>query len=155
MAPCDRPFPIVVTTNSGYPLDLNLYQAVKGMSAAAQIVEQDGFILAASRCNDGFPAHGNFKSLLFDHGSPRALLDTIEAPGFSLYDQWEAQLLALIRLKARVALLSDLPAGEVRRAYLEPIADVGAAVAHELHRIGENAPVAVLPEGPQTIPYVN
>jgi nickel-dependent lactate racemase len=81
-------------------------------------------------------------------------LDTIEAPGFSLYDQWEAQLLALIRLKARVALLSDLPAADVRRAHLEPVEDVGAAVAAELERIGEDAPIAVLPEGPQTIPYV-
>jgi lactate racemase len=154
MVACERPFPIVVTTNSGYPLDQNLYQTVKGMSAAAQIVATGGFIATASRCNDGFPEHGNFKKLLFDHASPRAVLDTIEAPGFSLYDQWEAQLLALIRLKARVGLLSELPAEEVRRAYLEPIADVGAAVAGELARIGENAPVAVLPEGPQTIPYV-
>jgi len=155
MVACERPFPIVVTTNSGYPLDQNLYQTVKGMSAAAQIVAPGGFIATASRCNDGFPEHGNFKKLLFDHGSPRAVLDTIESPGFSLYDQWEAQLLALIRLKARVGLLSELPADEVRRAYLEPIADVGAAVAGELARIGENAPVAVLPEGPQTIPYVS
>jgi len=155
MVACERPFPIVVTTNSGYPLDQNLYQTVKGMSAAAQIVAPGGFIATASRCNDGFPEHGNFKKLLFDHGSPREVLDAIEAPGFSLYDQWEVQLLALIRLKARVGLLSELPADEVRRAYLEPIADLGAAVAGELARIGEDAPVAVLPEGPQTIPYVS
>jgi nickel-dependent lactate racemase len=155
MVACERPFPIVVTTNSGYPLDQNLYQAVKGMSAAAQIVEPGGYIAAAARCDDGFPEHGNFKKLLFDHGSPRAVLDTIEAPGFSLYDQWEAQLLALIRLKARVGLLSELAAEDVRRAYLEPIEDVGAAVARELERVGRNAPVAVLPEGPQTIPYVS
>jgi hypothetical protein len=83
------------------------------------------------------------------------VLDTIEAPGFSLYDQWEAQLLALIQLKARVGLMSELPAEEVRRAYLEPIEDIGVAVAEELVRIGEHGPVAVLPEGPQTIPYVS
>ncbi len=154
MVACERPYPIVVTTNSGYPLDQNLYQTVKGMSAAAQIVAPGGFIATASRCNDGFPEHGNFKKLLFDHASPRALLDTIEAPGFSLYDQWEAQLLALIRLKARVGLRSELPGDEVRRAHLEPIEDIGDAVAGELLRIGADAPVAVLPEGPQTIPYV-
>ena len=102
------------------------------MSAAAQVVSEGGFIAAASRCNDGFPAHGNFKSLLFDHASPRALLDTIEAPGFSMYDQWEAQLLALIQLKARVGLFSELDAAEVRRAHLEPLVDVGAAVDAEL-----------------------
>jgi nickel-dependent lactate racemase len=154
MVACRRAFPIVVTTNSGYPLDQNLYQTVKGMSAASQIVAEGGAIVAASRCNDGFPEHGNFKKLLFDHESPRALLDAIEAPGFSLYDQWEAQLLAIIRLRSRVALLSELPAGDVRRAHLEPIQDVAQAVAGELARIGQDAEVAVLPEGPQTIPYV-
>ena len=155
MVACERAFPIVVTTNSGYPLDQNLYQTVKGMSAAAQIVAEGGYIAAASRCNDGFPEHGNFKKLLFDHPSPRAVLDAIEAPGFSLYDQWEAQLLALIRLKARVGLRSELGDDDVRRAHLEPIADVGAAVARELSHRGRDAPVAVLPEGPQTIPYVS
>jgi nickel-dependent lactate racemase len=154
MVACERPFPVVVTTNSGYPLDQNLYQTVKGMSAAAQIVTEGGYIATASRCNDGFPEHGNFKQLLFAHGSPRELLDAIEAPGFSLFDQWEAQLLAMIRLKARVGLRSELPSGEVRRAHLEPIDDVADAVARELERLGGDAPVAVLPEGPQTIPYV-
>ncbi|HXY40525.1 MAG TPA: nickel-dependent lactate racemase [Vicinamibacteria bacterium] len=154
MVACQRAFPVVVTTNSGYPLDQNLYQTVKGLSAAAQIVEGGGYIAAASRCNDGFPEHGNFRKLLFEHGSPRALLDAIEAPGFSLYDQWEAQLLALVRLKARVGLLSELPPEDVRRAHLEPIPDLAAAVARELREKGADAPVAVLPEGPQTIPYL-
>lgn len=154
MIPCAEAFPIVVTTNSGYPLDQNLYQAVKGMSAAAQVVAQDGLIVAASKCNDGFPAHGNFKTLLFDHNSPQAILDTILAPGFSMYDQWEAQLLAMIRLKARVGLYSDIPADEVHRAHLEPVSDIAGFVAEELARIGNDAPIAVLPEGPMTIPYL-
>lgn len=154
MIPCPTPFPIFVTTNSGYPLDQNLYQAVKGMSAGAQIVEQEGLIVAASKCNDGFPNHGNFKKLLFDHDSPQAVLDTILAPGFSMYDQWEAQLLAMIRLKARVGLYSDIAPDDVRRAHLEPVADIGDFIAGELTRIGKDAPIAVLPEGPMTIPYL-
>jgi nickel-dependent lactate racemase len=154
MVPCDRPFPIVVTTNSGYPLDLNLYQAVKGMSAAAQIVEPGGLILAAARCNDGFPDHGNFRGLMTGHASPQAVLDTIMAPGFSMYDQWEAQLLALILLKARVGLFSEIPAAEVRAAHLEPVADSSRRLADELARLGADTPVAVLPEGPMTIPYL-
>jgi lactate racemase len=153
MVPCPEPFAVVVTTNSGYPLDQNLYQAVKGMSAAAQVVTAGGYIAAAARCNDGFPEHGNFKQLLFDHHSPRALLDTITAPGFSLYDQWEAQLLAGVLLKARVGLYSELPSEQVRRAHLEPIADLATVLAEEIHRAGD-APVAVLPEGPMTIPYI-
>jgi lactate racemase len=154
MVACEEPLPIVVTTNSGYPLDQNLYQAVKGLSAAAQIVADGGYIVAAARCNDGFPQHGNFKQLLFEHESPQSLLDTIMTPGFSLFDQWQAQLLARILIKARVGLRSELPAEDVRRAHLEPIEDVEDALAAELTRIGRDAPVAVLPEGPMTIPYV-
>jgi len=154
MVACEKTFPIVITTNAGYPLDQNLYQAVKGMSAGAQIVQQDGLIVAASKCNDGFPTHGNFKTLLFESTSPRALLDRIIAPGFSMYDQWEAQLLAIIALKARVALQSDISAEETRRAHLEPITDIAQRVADELKRIGNDAPIAVLPEGPMTIPYL-
>ncbi len=149
-----RPFPVVLTTNSGYPLDQNLYQSVKGMSAAAQIVEPGGLIVAAARCNDGFPAHGNFRRLMVGHAGPRAILDTIMTPGFSLFDQWEAQILAMILLEARVALFSELPADEVRAAHLEPVEDVEARVAEELARAGE-VPVAVLPEGPMTIPYLD
>jgi nickel-dependent lactate racemase len=154
MIPCDHPFPIVVTTNAGYPLDQNLYQAVKGMSAAAQIVEQDGFILACSKCNDGFPTHGNFKKLLFESSSPRTLLYRILTPGFSMYDQWEAQLLALIELKARVGLKSDLPDDEVRKAHLEPIHDINACIVQEMNKCGKDVPIAVLPEGPMGIPYL-
>jgi lactate racemase len=154
MVPCPKAFPIVITTNSGYPLDQNLYQAVKGMSAAAQIIEQDGLIIAASKCNDGFPDHGNFRKLLFDHDSPQAILDTILAPGFSMYDQWEAQLLAIIRLKARVGLHSDIPPDETRRAHLEPVGDISSFVSGELKKIGRDSPIAVLPEGPMTIPYL-
>lgn len=154
MVECPHPFPVVVTTNSGYPLDQNLYQAVKGMSAAAQVVTDGGYIATAARCNDGFPAHGNFRTLLMNHTSPRALLDAILAPGFSLYDQWEAQMLANVQLKARVALLSEIADDDVRRAHLEPVADISAAVAGEVARLGGDVPVAVLPEGPMTIPYL-
>jgi nickel-dependent lactate racemase len=153
MAARPEAYPVVVTTNAGYPLDQNLYQAVKGMSAAAQIVERGGLILAASRCNDGFPDHGNFRRLMTEGASPKAILDTIMQPGFNVYDQWEAQILAMILVKARVGLYSELPADAVRSAHLEPVADLSERLRDELARAGD-VPVAVLPEGPMTIPYL-
>jgi len=155
MIPCDEPFPIVVTSNSGYPLDQNLYQSVKGMSAAAQIVQPGGLILIAARCDDGFPAHGNFRKLLEQHDSPDAMLDTICAPGFRESDQWQVQLLALILKKARVGLHSDMNDADTRGAHLEPVSDLRAAIDRERERLGQpDAPVAVMPEGPLTIPYL-
>lgn len=154
MTACAQAFPIVVTTNSGFPLDQNVYQAVKGMSAAARIVQPGGLILAAARCNDGFPEHGNFREMLVAHASPAALLETINRPDFSIFDQWQVQLLALILLKARVGLYSEIPPGQLRAAHLEPVANLDAALRAEIARLGPDTPVAVLPEGPLTIPYL-
>jgi nickel-dependent lactate racemase len=154
MVACEEPFPIVVTTNAGAPLDQNLYQAVKGMCAAAQVIEKGGLIVTAARCNDGFPEHGNFKRLLFEHASPQSILDTVLRPGFSLFDQWEAQKLAMVAVRARIGLFSELDAASVRRAHLEPVTDVAERVALELARIGKSARVLVLPEGPMTVPYL-
>ncbi len=154
MLPCDQRFPVVLTTNGGYPLDQNLYQSVKGISAAAQIVTDGGLIIAACECADGFPAHGNFARLLFEHKSPRAILETVSQPGFSMFDQWEAQLLAMIQVRARVALFSALPADDVRRAHLDHVDDLDQHLALSMHRLGAKTPIAVLPDGPLTIPYI-
>lgn len=152
--PVDKSFDVVITTNSGYPLDQNLYQTVKGMSAAARIVRPGGTILAVSECRDGIPDHGNFKQLLRMHQTPQALLSMITAPGFELYDQWEAQSQALIQSKAEVLLYSSLDPQTVREAMLTPVTDLNTTIAALLERYGQQASVAVLPEGPQTIPYL-
>jgi nickel-dependent lactate racemase len=154
MVACEREFPIVVTTNGGYPLDQNLYQAVKGMSAAYQIVTEGGLIVSAARCNDGFPNHGNFRKMLLEYSSPEEMLEAIHSPGFSTFDQWQVQLFALILRRARVGLYSEMSPEDVRNAHLEPVTDVSAAISQELERLGEDVPVAVLPEGPMTVPYL-
>ncbi len=154
MVPCEHDYPIVVTTNGGYPLDQNLYQAVKGMSAAGQIVSEGGLIICAARCDDGFPAHGNFRAMLLEHDSPEAMLETIYAPGFQKYDQWQVQLFAHILQRSRVALHSEIPPEDVRNVHLEPVEDIAARISEELESIGEDAPIAVLPEGPMTVPYL-
>jgi nickel-dependent lactate racemase len=149
------PFDVVLTTNSGYPLDQNLYQAVKGMSAAAKVVRPGGLIVCASECRDGLPDRGGFARLLADSSTPEELLEMIESPGFSAPDQWQVQIQAQILNKARVALKSDfLAAEQIRAAHLEPTDDVVATVVAELDRLGPDATLCVLPEGPQTIPYL-
>lgn len=154
MVACPQAFPIVLTSNSGFPLDQNLYQTVKGMSAAAQIVSDGGLILAAAECGDGFPDHGSFKRTLFAHDSAAAMLATINGAVVPVEDQWQVQLLALILVRARVGVHSAMAPADVRRAHLEPVADLAARIEAELARIGRDAPIAVLPEGPMTIPYL-
>jgi hypothetical protein len=62
--------------------------------------------------------------------------------------------MAGVLLKARVGLFSELPSGDVRRAHLEPIDDLQSALEGEIERAGDGAKVAILPEGPMTIPYI-
>ena len=59
-----EPYDVVLTSNSGYPLDQNLYQTVKGMSAANRIVREGGAIIMAAACADGLPDHGKYAALL-------------------------------------------------------------------------------------------
>ena len=152
----DGPFDVVVTSNSGYPLDLNLYQAVKGMSAAAQIVREGGAIVCAAECSDGIPEHGEYRKILASRDSPERLLEMIGSPGYNHHDQWQVQLQAQIQLKARVLLKSSyLDPDEVRAAHLEPVGDVQEAVQRCLQEYGQGARVCALPQGPQTIPYIS
>ena len=151
----DTPFDVVVTTNSGYPLDQNLYQSVKGMSAAAQVVKAGGAIICAAECADGLPSHGEYGDILSERGSPEKLLEMICAPGHNRHDQWEVQVQAQIQQHAEVFLRTDgLSNDAVRAAHLTPIDDVGATTREQLAKAGPHARVCVLPEGPQTIPYL-
>jgi nickel-dependent lactate racemase len=155
MIPVDEPFDIVITTNSGYPLDLNLYQAVKGMTAALQVVKEGGAIISAAECCNGIPDHGNFKAILKMGSSPKELLDIINHPDFLMFDQWEAQLLAKILMKARDFLKAGyLSKEDIEGAHCIPVEDVAQTVYQLLEEYGPSARICVLPEGPQSVPYL-
>lgn len=155
MCPVEGRFDVVLTSNSGYPLDQNLYQAVKGMSAAAAIVKPGGTIICAAECRDGVPGHGPYGRLLRERRTPDELLAMVEAPGFAEQDAWQVQVQALIQRRARVLVKADgLSHEQLRAAHFEPVTDVGIAVREALGAAGAGATLAVLPHGPQTIPYV-
>lgn len=155
MQKVEEPFDVVVTTNSGYPLDINLYQAVKGMSAASQIVREGGSIICAAECSDGMPEHGSYKEILLSENSPQALLDLIEGPDYNRHDQWQVQIQAKILMKSNVYLKTDyLSDREVRQAHLAPIKSIESTLQGLLTQ-REKKTVCILPEGPQTIPYIS
>ncbi len=156
MVPVPEPFDIVITSNSGYPLDLNLYQTVKGMSAAAQVVRPGGTIIIASQCWDGIPEHGAFGRLLAEARSPGELLARIESPGFESPDQWQAQVQARVQVKARVYVHSEgLTPEQIRRCLLEPCPRIEDTLAELIRSAGGRRPaIGVLPEGPLTVAYV-
>jgi nickel-dependent lactate racemase len=154
MVRVDGPFDVVLTTNGGYPLDQNLYQAVKGMSAGAGIVRDGGVVVCAAECRDGLPDHGSYASLLRRRETPEELLQMIEASPVTIPDQWQVQVQARILRRASVFVHADgLTDEQLREAHVRPAGDMEDLVGRLVHeRAG--ARLCVLPLGPQTIPYL-
>ena len=150
----DHKFDIVITTNSGYPLDMNLYQAVKGMSAASSVVATGGSIICAAECSDGIPEHGNYGNILTSASSPDELLELINKPDYNRHDQWQVQIQAQIQSKATVYVKSDyLTQSQIANSHLHPIDNIEETILKLcLNKPGSS--ICVLPEGPQTIPYI-
>ena len=154
MQPVPHRFPLVITSNSGYPLDQNLYQTVKGISAAARITEPGGTVLIASECSDGLPDHGNFGALMRAGHSADDILQNIMDLPEEILDQWEAQVYAYLMKEYEIQLCCSMDPATVRACKLQPIADLQAAAEKVIGKLGQRPPVAVLPDGPLTIPYV-
>ncbi len=150
-------FDIVVSTNMGYPADLNLYQSVKGMSVAAQAVREGGAIVLAAECREGVGLP-EYTELLTSEASPAALLERICSSSEVRYDQWQAQVQAMVQAKADVWLYSRLPRRAVEAAHLRYCEDISATV-DELRRShiaehGAEPSILALPHGQLTVPRV-
>ena len=155
MQPVPYTFPIVITSNSGYPLDQNLYQTVKGISAGARICEPGGTIFIASECSDGIPDHGNFGALMRIGNSPDDILRHVANLEEEILDQWEAQVYAYLMQRYDIRLYCAMARETVEACKLQPVEDgLQSAVEQQIRQLGPRPRVAVLPDGPLTIPYV-
>ncbi|HAA76229.1 TPA: nickel-dependent lactate racemase [Candidatus Latescibacteria bacterium] len=153
MQAVERAFPVVVTSNSGYPLDQNLYQTVKGISAAARIVGDGGHIFVASECSDGVPDHGNFAAIMRKGDAASDVLDSIQTLERPILDQWQAQILAGILDRVSISVASGMDRDAIEACKLETTDDLNAAIREAIGD-SDDARVAVLPDGPFTIPYL-
>lgn len=146
-----HPAEIVVTSNNGYPLDRNLYQAVKGMDTAARAAQAGGTIILAAQCQDGV-GHPAFEELITSCASVEEL-DERMSRGHAAVDQWQVQILARILKRNRVILVSDtITQAQARRMFLDTAPDLQEALNRALKRHGPATKVHVLPDGPVVIP---
>ena len=143
------PADIAISTNGGYPLDQNIYQSVKGMTAAEATVRQGGVIIMIAACNDGHGGESFFRQIA-DASSLEKAMNEILARGRNqtIPDQWEAQILLRILMKATVILVSKAPDDMVKAMHMIPAKDLKTAMdmAHEI--LGKSdATVTAIPDG--------
>jgi nickel-dependent lactate racemase len=140
---------IAITTNGGYPLDQNVYQAVKGMTAAEATVKEGGVIIMLAQSADGHGGEG-FYRLLTDEPDVEKNYQAILSHGRNetYPDQWQAQILLRILRRAKVLYLSDMPDDMVRAMHMTPIHSLeeGLEIARTYLQ-NPNATVTAIPDG--------
>jgi len=146
------PADIVITTNNGYPLDQNIYQSVKGMTAAEATCREGGVIIMAAACNDGHGGESFMKTITQDI-SAAEILQRIEATPKkdTVPDQWESQILARILSRFHVVLISEADPALVRNMKMHPAATLEEALAIAETLLGFQGSITVIPEGISTI----
>ena len=140
---------IVISTNGGYPLDQNIYQAVKGMTAAEATVKKGGVIIHLSESGDGHGAPEFHRTFLEEKNLDRMLDSFMKTPrNQTRIDQWESQILLRILKHAQVIYISEAPDEIVRDFQMTPAHSIAEALKKAEEILGNpDASITVIPDG--------
>ena len=143
---------IVITSNNGYPLDQNIYQAVKGMTSGEATCKDGGVIIMVAACNDGHGGESFMQTMLQDL-SPAQILEQIQATPKkdTVPDQWESQIVARILSKFHVVLVTQADPELVTAMKMHPATDLEQALQIAERLLGRTPAITVIPEGISTI----
>lgn len=140
---------IAISTNGGYPLDQNMYQSVKGMTAAEAASKEGGILIMVSNCGDGHGGEGFYRALK-ECESPKALMEEIlKVPQDETKpDQWEYQIQSRILIHHRVIyVMCEKYRRMAQEMGFETASDVDEALALALREKGKKAHIAIIPDG--------
>ena len=145
-----EPADIVITTNNGYPLDQNLYQAVKGMSTAEAACKDGGTIIISAACEDGLGGEA-FAKCFMNEKSAQQILDEIEKVEMenTVADQWQSQIYARILAKHRIIAITEIDDDTIKAMKLIPAHSLDEALT--IAGYDESLTLTVIPQGISTI----
>lgn len=144
------PADIVVTTSAGYPLDLTLYQAVKGMTAAMPVLRKGGLLVIAAECAEGLGS-AEFTTMATSFSTASQFVDTIMSNPVVI-DQWQLEECAKAVRHAEVVLVSpSIHEKYGRKLFIRTAGSVEQAIEEGLRTLGADAKIAVIPKGPYTL----
>ncbi|MBT4484314.1 MAG: nickel-dependent lactate racemase [Candidatus Latescibacteria bacterium] len=144
----DEPVDAVITTSAGYPLDLTFYQAIKGMTAAQGILKKGGILIIAAKIEEGIGSP-EFTKLILETESVEEFLESIKKPDSLVLDQWQFQKFCYVLENHEVWLYSDgIDRETQKKLFVTPLESIEDGIKKVKARFGENAAIAVIPEGP-------
>ena len=144
---------IVISTNGGYPLDQNVYQAVKGMTAAEATVKQGGVIIMLARSNDGIGGDHFYRQLAEERDLEKTMaLFLSRSKEQTVPDQWQTQVLLRVLKKAAVIYVSEMDAATIERMHMIPAGCLDEALQKAKMILNkEDAKIVAIPDGVSVI----
>ncbi|MGQ9585603.1 MAG: nickel-dependent lactate racemase [Anaerolineae bacterium] len=152
MVQVPRPYDLVIASAGGYPKDINLYQAQKGLFHASRVVREGGALILVAACAEGSGSR-SWEAWMEGVSSPGEALERFAREPFRVGPH-KAYLIARDVARARVYLVSGMEAGQVRRLLFRPAESVQAALEEILPALPAGARVAILPKAASTVPRV-
>ena len=147
------PADVVITTNGGYPLDQNMYQAVKGMTAAEATVKKDGVIIMLARSGDGIGGD-HFYHQLADEPDIEKTMALFRSRGRkeTVPDQWQTQILLRVLQHAKVVYVSQMDDQVVEKMHMTPAHSIEEALKIAKKLLGkEEITITAIPDGVSVI----
>ena len=148
-----EPADVVITTNGGYPMDQNIYQSVKGMTAAEAAIKDGGIIIMASECSDGHGGKSFYETFKAEDDNGIIMEKILSrSPADTIPDQWQSQIFARVLMKARIIFISSCPDELVREMHMIPARSFDEAfdIARKMHG-HENFSLNIIPDGVSVI----
>lgn len=140
---------IVIVSNGGYPLDQNLYQAVKGLSTACEAVKKGGIIIMLAESSDGCGGDAFYKAFQQEKDLEileKKILST--PPENTGVDQWQTQILLRVLRRATVIYVSSLSSETTDNFHMIPASTLEEAMQTASRLSAKSNPsVAVIPDG--------
>ncbi len=153
VVPLARKFATIVTSAAGYPLDQTYYQAVKGMVAPLEVLQDNGTLVLAAECGAGLgsDAYRVSQQRLLDDG-PDAFLERVSSKQAADVDEWETEMQVMAQRNRHISLFSDGLVGDDRRLTgVHMLDSVEDGIEHALSRT-TGRDIALIPEGPYVVP---
>ncbi len=148
----DRLVDIAITSNAGHPLDLTFYQAIKGISAGAQVTRPGGTVIICQENAEGIGG-ADYTELMLSVDDLHEYVEHALATGDNHIDQWALhQLDKVLRQRKIYNYSTGISPAQQRQLFVEPVSSVEAGLAQALAEHGPDATVAVIPEGPYVMP---
>ena len=140
---------IVISTNGGYPLDQNVYQAVKGMTAAEATVKEGGVIIMLAQSGDGTGGDHFYHQLADEPDIEKTMaLFRSRKRQETAPDQWQSQILLRILMRAKVVYISDMDDDMVRKMHMIPAHSIEEAMKIAKQQLGrEDVKITAIPDG--------